>query len=690
MTLARIRVAFCSVVAALLAAAWTTAAGQGTASGARNVGGVGRAPTRSRSRCRSIPKSPSARCRTACAITCARMPGRRGAPSSGSSSRPDRCSKTTTSRAWRISSSTCCSRARGTSRSRGSASSWRRSASASDRMRTRRRATTTRSTCCACRPTCRASSTARCSCSRTGPRPRRSIPRRSSGSAASCSRSGACTSAPASGRRTSCARCSWRDRATPIDPRSASPRSSSSAQREQLLRFYRDWYRPDLMAVIVVGDVDREAVATMIKNRFSSLTSPSKRPRPAFDVPERPGTRYAIVTDKETPTTAVAISDLRPARNQGSVGGYRDLIVDQLFGAILDARLDELGQRENAPFLRAAADRHLFPMPRTKDEALMQALVANDGVARGLGALVTEIERVSRFGVTETELARAKQARLIGYERVVAESPDRESASRADEYTRNFLQDEALPTIWQELAFQRRFVPGVTLAEVNALAKDWFPDHNRLVIVSAPETAGVVLPTEQQLAAAVKAAMNNKLDAYVDAAGGDAADGRAAGRRHHRQDDAAPRSGHHRVDALERRHRRSQADEAQRGSDSVPGDGAGRHVARERRRLHPRARRRRRGDGCRRRQVQRRDAGPDALGQGRRRPAVHRRDQPRHGGRQHAAGSRDDAPARPPAFHAAARRQRRVRGAGRHRRAGCSPISSPAPTWCSTRRSIPR
>ena len=109
----------------------------------------------------------------------------------------------------------------------------------------------------------------------------------------------------------------------------------------------------------------------------------------------------------------------------------------------------------------------------------------------------------------------------MGYERVVAESPDRESASRADEYTRNFLQDEALPTIWQELAFQRRFVPGVTLAEVNALAKDWFPDHNRLVIVSAPETAGVVLPTEQQLAAAVKAAMTNKLEAYVDAAGGD-------------------------------------------------------------------------------------------------------------------------------------------------------------------------
>jgi zinc protease len=291
------------------------------------------------------------------------------------------------------------------------------------------------------------------------------------------------------------------------------------AQREQLLRFYRDWYRPDLMAVIVVGDVNRDAVAAMIKQRFSSLTAPSPaRPRPTFDVPDHPGTRYVVVADKETTATAVALSDLRPARNQGSVGGYRDLMVDQLFGSMLDARLEELSQRENPPFLRAAADRRLFATPRTKDEALLQALVANDGVGRGLDALVTELRRVALFGFTATELARAKQAMMLGYERVVTESPDRESASRADEYTRNFLQGEALPTIWQELAFHRRFVPGITLREVNALSRDWFPDQNRLVIVSAPEAAGVVLPNDTQLAAVVKSASSKRLEPYVDVA----------------------------------------------------------------------------------------------------------------------------------------------------------------------------
>jgi zinc protease len=301
------------------------------------------------------------------------------------------------------------------------------------------------------------------------------------------------------------------------------PDSIEHAQREQLMRFYHDWYRPDLMAVIVVGDLDRDAAVRMVRDHFSSLTGPSPaRNRPVFDVPDHPGTRYAVVTDKETTATAVEVTALPPARNQGSVGGYRELMLDQLFGAMLGARLDEMGQSERPPFLRAAAQRGLFPIVRTKDVSALQALVSPDGVTRGLDALLTELQRVARFGYTATELARAKQAMMLGYERVVTESPDRESESRADEYTRNFLQDEALPTIWQELAFHRRFLPAVTLAEVNALTREWFPDGNRLVIVSAPEAAGVVLPDASQLATVVNGVPAKQLEPYVDAAAGEA------------------------------------------------------------------------------------------------------------------------------------------------------------------------
>lgn len=306
-----------------------------------------------------------------------------------------------------------------------------------------------------------------------------------------------------------------------VRPPIGDPDIIQRAQREQLTRFYHDWYRPNQMAVIVVGDVDRDDVVALIKSHFSSLTNPvPERPRPAFDVPEHAATRYAIVTDKETTATAVELSNLRPARNQGSVGGYREIMLDQLFETMLGDRLDELSQSANPPFLRAGADRGLFPAPRTRDEASLQALVSTSGVARGLEALLTELERVARFGFTATELARAKQVMMRGSERIVTESPDRESESRADEYTRNVLEDEALPTIRQELAFHRRFVPEITLAEVNALARDWFPDRNRLVVIAAPDAPGVVLPTEAQLAAVVKAAASKPLEAYVDTAVG--------------------------------------------------------------------------------------------------------------------------------------------------------------------------
>jgi len=299
------------------------------------------------------------------------------------------------------------------------------------------------------------------------------------------------------------------------------PTVIQAAPREQLLRFYRDWYRPDLMAVIVVGDVDKNAVAQMISQHFSSLANPApERPRPIFDVPEHPGTKYAVLTDKESTNTAVSLSDLRPARNQGSVGGYRDILKDQLFSQMLGDRLDEIAQGDRPPFLRAGAGRGLFPAPKTRDEATLQALVPNDGIARGLDALVTELKRVATFGFTATELDRAKQDNLAASERAAEESPDRESSSRADEYTRNFLQREALPTIWQELAFHRRFMPEIGLNEMNALAADWFPEVNRLVIAMTPEVAGRVPPSESALKAAVDAASARTVTAYVDAGAG--------------------------------------------------------------------------------------------------------------------------------------------------------------------------
>jgi zinc protease len=285
---------------------------------------------------------------------------------------------------------------------------------------------------------------------------------------------------------------------------------------DRLKKFYTDWYRPDMMAVVAVGDFDKSAVEGLIKTRFSSLQSPpSPRPRPAHDIPDHPGTRYAIATDKELTTTSVEVATLLPARQQGTVGVYRKKMVDRLFSGMLTLRLSEITQKPDAPFLQAFSGRGIF-FARSKENTSLNALVKEDGIDRGLDALLGEIERVSRFGFTATELDRQKQSTMRNRERLVAEKDNRESFSRADEYIRNFLDQETLPTSDYEFALHKRFLPEITLDEVNKLAQEWFPNHSRIVIVSAPENPGLVVPDEAKLAAVVAAAPKRELKPYVD------------------------------------------------------------------------------------------------------------------------------------------------------------------------------
>jgi zinc protease len=285
---------------------------------------------------------------------------------------------------------------------------------------------------------------------------------------------------------------------------------------ETLKKFYKDWYRPELMSVVAVGDFDKTAVENIIKTRFSAIPKPtSPRPRTEFDVPDHDGSVYAILTDKELTSTSVSVENILPSRKEGSFGEYRQQIVDGLFSSMLSTRFAEIAQKPDAPFLGAGAGRSTF-VARTKDEAQLSARVKEDGIEKGIDAMLTEVQRVIQFGFTATELDRQRQNILRAYERLVIEDQNRTSDSRADEYVRNFLTDEPLPGAELEQALNQRFLPEITLAEINGLAKQWYTDRNRLVVVTAPEKPGLVIPDEAKLAAAIKNAPNKELKAYVD------------------------------------------------------------------------------------------------------------------------------------------------------------------------------
>ena len=293
------------------------------------------------------------------------------------------------------------------------------------------------------------------------------------------------------------------------------PEIIRNANYDRLKQFYADWYRPDMMAVVAVGDFDRASVEAQIRSRFGAIpAAKSPKPRPDYAIPDQPGTVYSIVTDPEVTRTAISIFARMPARDQSTVGAYRRLMAERLFGGMLSARLDEIAQQPNAPFLAAQTSRGIFV--RTAEVTSLNALVAQGGVERALTALFTEIDRVARFGFTATELDRQARGLARGLENAMVEKNKSPSGPLADEFIRNFLQGEPIPGIVYEYALNQRFLPEITLAEINALAKDWAPDRNRVVAIIAPEKDKATLPDAAKMTSVIAAASGRPLDAYVD------------------------------------------------------------------------------------------------------------------------------------------------------------------------------
>ncbi|MEO6224134.1 MAG: insulinase family protein [Vicinamibacterales bacterium] len=282
-----------------------------------------------------------------------------------------------------------------------------------------------------------------------------------------------------------------------------------------LTRFYKDWYRPDLMTVIAVGDFDVAAMKQLVTKHFGALPKATNpRPLPAYAVPPQPGTLYTVATDAEAPMTQVSVYGKMALRDQSTVGAYRRQLVEGLFAGMLNARFNEMSQKPDAPFMAAGAGRGLFV--KNAEASMLNAMVKDGGVEKGLTALYAEAERVVKFGFTQSEFDRQKAGLLRGMEQALTEKDKRPSAQLAAEYVRAVTQGEPIPGLAYEAQITRAMVPTITLTEVNGLAAEWVPEGNRVVMVSAPKKEGVPVPTEAQLAAAISAASTAPMTAYVD------------------------------------------------------------------------------------------------------------------------------------------------------------------------------
>jgi zinc protease len=288
-----------------------------------------------------------------------------------------------------------------------------------------------------------------------------------------------------------------------------------NADAARLKRFYADWYRPDLMAVVAVGDFEKDSVVALITRHFASIPArPDARPRTVFPVPDHDSTLVAVATDPEATGSNVQLIYKQPVREGNTVGAYRRAIVEGLYNGMLNDRLYEITQKPDAPFLGAGSGQGRFI--RSKEIYSLGAQVQDGGIARGLEALLTEAERVDRHGFTATELERAKQDYLRALEQAYAEREKTNSSRYAGEYADHYLDGEPIPGIAAEYELARALVPGITLAEVNRLGRAWITDENRVILASAPQKPGVPVPSDSALLAVFGQVENAQVAAYAD------------------------------------------------------------------------------------------------------------------------------------------------------------------------------
>ncbi|GAC1410934.1 MAG: insulinase family protein [Gemmatimonadaceae bacterium] len=284
-----------------------------------------------------------------------------------------------------------------------------------------------------------------------------------------------------------------------------------------LRRFYDTWYRPDLMAVVAVGDFDKRQIESLIKRYLGAIPRPATaQTRPLFPVPPHDSTLVSINSDKEATRSVIRLLYKQPKRFNTTTATYRQHLVEELFGSMFNDRFSEITQKPNPPFINAYAGQG--DLVRTAESFTLTAIVADNGIQRGLNALLTEGERVKRFGFLQSELDRAKKDLQRGTEQAFAERDKTNSNVYAESYVSAFLQTEPVTSIRYDLDAINRFLPGITLAEVNKLAGEWMTDTNRVLATTSPDKPGIVNPARGELVLAFDAVKGADITAYTESA----------------------------------------------------------------------------------------------------------------------------------------------------------------------------
>ena len=287
---------------------------------------------------------------------------------------------------------------------------------------------------------------------------------------------------------------------------------------ETLRSFYRDWYRPDLEAIIVVGDFDADMMEKKVVKLFSQVpVVQNPKERTIFEIPNNKEPLVGIATDPEAQRNSVQVyfkHDIVEPADKGTEY-MRELLVRRIYNDMINNRLNELVQKENPPFIVGYSA--YTSMSRSKDAFMAVAYARDNEVLTALNSVLEENQRVLQHGFTQGEFDRTKLDIHRGYEKAYKEKDKQKNNNYVWEYFSHYLTNEPTPGIEYEFSYANQVLPEITLEEINSLPEQWITDENIVVSITGLEKEGVSLPTKEEVLQVIEKSKNTKLDAYVDA-----------------------------------------------------------------------------------------------------------------------------------------------------------------------------
>ena len=289
---------------------------------------------------------------------------------------------------------------------------------------------------------------------------------------------------------------------------------------QDLRDYYQKWYRPDLQAIVVVGDFDVDKMEQKIQKLFGKIKA-HKNPaeRIYYPVTDNDKMIVAIEKDKEQPIILGHLymkSETTPDSEKNTVRYQREDYISGLITYMLNGRLSEKKESANPPFMSSTVKNGEFFVSRTKDAFSLSISCKQDHVLGGISVAVGEVERARQHGFTESELERAKRLYLNAAERQVKMEKDYKNSHYVSQCVNHFLDAEPILTPAYNLQLVKQFDGEVSLDEVNKHVGDIITDKNQVFVMYGPDKEGFVIPSEAEIESTVLAAQQKQYDAYQE------------------------------------------------------------------------------------------------------------------------------------------------------------------------------